>query len=411
MASDDPTNAMDAILDAALDDLDDDDDHDDHHEEVQINQTTTPVDQALKSSDVQEETSPSVEKKEDHTTTSDFVSKQAEVEPEKPSSSESSTTQKSSADVKKKKKKKSKKQQQQQQKSDDTHDNELQAFEDMMKQMLMQAANSTDNEEEAAMLGSFLQHMQAEVEAEQKKQSSSASPKSTPSSNTTSSSSPPKKKEEMKPKTSSLSPSAAATTTTTTTEGLSATVDDTISKLVEDLGKAAPLNESITNNDDGGGGSNIDGDAFPEQGMFQEMMAEFEKLGGGDAGNGSDDLNPDDLIDGVMQQLLSKELMYEPIQQVCEKFPKWLEEERSNMDNEEYQRRVKQYQCFQELTRTYETEPDNSEKLMMLMQDVQEYGQPPAAIVEGIAPGLQLDEDGLPNLEHMMGTNEECTVM
>lgn len=30
------------------------------------------------------------------------------------------------------------------------------------------------------------------------------------------------------------------------------------------------------------------------------------------------------VIDGVMRQLLSKDLMYEPTQQICEKFPEWL---------------------------------------------------------------------------------------
>ena len=35
-------------------------------------------------------------------------------------------------------------------------------------------------------------------------------------------------------------------------------------------------------------------------------------------------------------------------------------------------RRSKQYVCFQKLIYVYETEPENVEKLMQLMQDVQE---------------------------------------
>lgn len=35
--------------------------------------------------------------------------------------------------------------------------------------------------------------------------------------------------------------------------------------------------------------------------------------------------NSDDLIDGMVSQLLSKDLMYEPIKNVAEKFPSWLE--------------------------------------------------------------------------------------
>lgn len=37
-------------------------------------------------------------------------------------------------------------------------------------------------------------------------------------------------------------------------------------------------------------------------------------------------LNPDAIVDGMMEQLLSKDLMYEPMKQVADQFPAWLEE-------------------------------------------------------------------------------------
>ena len=50
---------------------------------------------------------------------------------------------------------------------------------------------------------------------------------------------------------------------------------------------------------------------------------------------------------------------------------------------------------------------------MTLMQDVQEYGQPPAEIIQDIAPGLEVDEEGMPkfDLENMGANNEECRIM
>jgi len=46
------------------------------------------------------------------------------------------------------------------------------------------------------------------------------------------------------------------------------------------------------------------------------------------------------------------------------------------------------------------------------------YGQPPADIIKDIAPGLQLDEDGLPKMDgnaagmpFPMGGDEDCRVM
>jgi signal recognition particle GTPase len=50
--------------------------------------------------------------------------------------------------------------------------------------------------------------------------------------------------------------------------------------------------------------------------MMEEMMAQFEALGE------KEDYN--EVIDGVMRQLLSKDLMYEPTKEICQKFPEWL---------------------------------------------------------------------------------------
>jgi Pex19 protein family len=51
----------------------------------------------------------------------------------------------------------------------------------------------------------------------------------------------------------------------------------------------------------------------------------------------------------------------------------------------------------------YETEPNNVAKLMDLMQQVQEYGQPPVEIIQAIAPGMELDDHGLPKLDGGVG--------
>jgi hypothetical protein len=55
--------------------------------------------------------------------------------------------------------------------------------------------------------------------------------------------------------------------------------------------------------------------------MMEDMMAQFESLGE------KEDYNQ--VIDSVMKQLLSRDLMYDPIKQVCEKFPEWLAINRS----------------------------------------------------------------------------------
>mmetsp|Transcript_15455 Transcript_15455/g.35491 ORF Transcript_15455/g.35491 Transcript_15455/m.35491 type:complete len:193 (+) Transcript_15455:3-581(+) len=132
-------------------------------------------------------------------------------------------------------------------------------------------------------------------------------------------------------------------------------VDRTISKLLNDMSTATP-------------------DLPPEEeeqqqrqhAMIEDLMKEFEKAGVD--GN----LNTDALIDGMMEQMLAKELMYEPMKQVAEQFPKWLESNKSSLSETEYQQRCKQYECFKRLLHVYDTEPSSVEKLMALMQEVQE---------------------------------------
>ena len=104
-------------------------------------------------------------------------------------------------------------------------------------------------------------------------------------------------------------------------------------------------------------------------------MGEFEKMGEKDDFQG--------VMDGMMRQLLSKEVMYPPLKQICDKFPSWLAENQEVLAIEDYDRFGKQYQYFQQLIATYETEPDNFPRLMELMQDMQvsaSYGSAPSRL-------------------------------
>eukprot|EP01039_Chlorochromonas_danica_P004955 gene4955-5438_t len=127
--------------------------------------------------------------------------------------------------------------------------------------------------------------------------------------------------------------------------------------------------------------------------MMDEMITQFEALGE------KEDYN--EVIDGVMRQLLSKDLMYDPTKMICRKFPEWLAIQRKHLTVSEYENYGRQYQCFQKILAVYDTEPDNFPRLMELMFDLQQFGQPPAEIIKGLAPGLQFDENGMPIMPNM----------
>uniref|UniRef100_K3WTV4 Knr4/Smi1-like domain-containing protein n=1 Tax=Globisporangium ultimum (strain ATCC 200006 / CBS 805.95 / DAOM BR144) TaxID=431595 RepID=K3WTV4_GLOUD len=127
--------------------------------------------------------------------------------------------------------------------------------------------------------------------------------------------------------------------------------------------------------------------------MMEEMMKKFESMG--------EKSDFQDLVDGMMQQLLSKDVMYDPMKQICERYPEWLAEKESLLSKEDYERYGKQYQYFQQIIAVYESEPDNFARLSELMQEMQETGQPPSEIVKDLAPGLQFDDEGMPIMPNM----------
>eukprot|EP00934_Nitzschia_sp_Nitz4_P007671 Nitzschia sp. Nitz4//scaffold38_size140716//110198//111094//NITZ4_003162-RA/size140716-augustus-gene-0.127-mRNA-1//1//CDS//3329550123//7661//frame0 len=139
--------------------------------------------------------------------------------------------------------------------------------------------------------------------------------------------------------------------------------------------------------------------------LLRAMEQEFGAL---------DDFGSEELVDGMMSQLLSKDLMYEPMKDVADKFPEWLEANKSKLSASDYQKYEKQYESFKKVVKQYETNPDDFGSLMELMQEVQEYGQPPADIVNELAPGLELGEDGMPKvnpLDQMLGNGDDCCLM
>jgi peroxin-19 len=145
---------------------------------------------------------------------------------------------------------------------------------------------------------------------------------------------------------------------------------------------------------------NIDSSQFEQfsEEIMSTLMNEFEQMGNKQDSN--------IVVDNVMKQLLDRDIMYEPMKEVCSRFPKYLAEHKETLSPEEYTRYGTQYQYFQRIVHVYETEPNNFDRLMELMQDVQEYGQPPVEIIKELAPELEFDAEGMPIMNPGRGVGE-----
>nr|GMD94241.1 peroxisome biogenesis protein 19-1-like [Ipomoea batatas] len=152
-------------------------------------------------------------------------------------------------------------------------------------------------------------------------------------------------------------------------------VNKALDKLREQTREAVKGLESST-------GLKAGGENFGTDAMVEDWVKQFEELAG------TQDM--ESIVETMMQQLLSKEVLHEPMKEIEERYPKWLEENKAKLSNEEYDRYGHQYELIKELIGVYDTEPDNFTKVVELMQKMQECGQPPNDIVHELAPDFDL---------------------
>ncbi|CAL4886260.1 unnamed protein product [Urochloa decumbens] len=146
-----------------------------------------------------------------------------------------------------------------------------------------------------------------------------------------------------------------------------------------------------------GGVPSLDDDA-----MMEEFVKQFEEFAGAQ--------DMDSIVETMMQQLLSKEILHEPMKDIVEKYPKWLEDNKDKISKEEYDRYNNQLELMVKLIEVYENDPENTAKIFDIMQNMQECGQPPSDLVQDIVPDLDLSKLGQLSPE-MLESAPNCCVM
>ena len=123
------------------------------------------------------------------------------------------------------------------------------------------------------------------------------------------------------------------------------------------------------------------------------------------------------MMEGMMQSLMSKELLYPPMRDIADKFPGWLADNRNKIDSDLYTKYNKQFELTKQICFLFESESetdsdiqrkDNFEKVMSLMQEMQNLGHPPKELTGETSPNLQFDVDGNPIFPEGMNANQCC---
>ncbi|XP_011031879.1 PREDICTED: peroxisome biogenesis protein 19-2-like [Populus euphratica] len=171
-------------------------------------------------------------------------------------------------------------------------------------------------------------------------------------------------------------------------------VEEALDKLREQTREAVKGLESVT--------AASKPDDSSQDAFMDDWVKQFEELAG------SQDM--ESIVETMMQQLLSKEILHEPMKEIGERYPKWLEEHKASLSKEDHERYSHQYELIKDLNDVYENDPSNHTKIFDLMQKMQECGQPPNDIVQELAPDIDFANLGQLSPE-MLESQGNCCIM
>lgn len=83
--------------------------------------------------------------------------------------------------------------------------------------------------------------------------------------------------------------------------------------------------------------------------ILAQMLASM-----GEGGLGGDDEDFSKILMGMMEQLTNREILYEPMKELNDKFPKWMEENSSKVDADDLKRYKEQQVLVKEITERFE---------------------------------------------------------
>lgn len=174
--------------------------------------------------------------------------------------------------------------------------------------------------------------------------------------------------------------------------------------------------------------------------LISQMAGMDPNLGAGGPGMGEGGF--ENVLNTLMSQLVSKDILLEPMIQLDEKYPKWLAVNKEKITNDEYIRYVAQHNVVKQIIATFKEEEntknqkslsvipkdnkpiiedveDNkkessattslSTQIMELMQKMQEYGNPPEEIMKELAESSGADANLLFGNNNIPSSNNKST--
>ncbi|KAI9706327.1 MAG: Peroxisome chaperone and import receptor [Bogoriella megaspora] len=121
-----------------------------------------------------------------------------------------------------------------------------------------------------------------------------------------------------------------------------------------------------------------------QEDILSQMLKDMEK--GGLGGDGSDE-DFSKMLLGMMEQLTNKDILYEPMKELNDKFPAWLQKNREKTGKDDLARYEEQQRLVSEIVGRFEASGYSDENaadrefIVERMQKMQAAGQPPPDLV------------------------------
>lgn len=149
------------------------------------------------------------------------------------------------------------------------------------------------------------------------------------------------------------------------------------------------------------GNSNPDplADATPES--LEALLATFNDLGLGESEGPEDEAELTGLLDNMMNQLMTKDVLYEPLKELEEAYPQYLANPTAPITDDDRQKYDLQLACVRKILAVFsgadysDSNPTMKASITDLMNELQTYGSPPAEVMGPIPLGMNLGADGM----------------
>ncbi|XP_076754511.1 peroxisomal biogenesis factor 19 [Xylocopa sonorina] len=128
-------------------------------------------------------------------------------------------------------------------------------------------------------------------------------------------------------------------------------------------------------------------------------------------------------LQGMLQYLLSKEILYPSLKELVDKYPEWLAEQRATISPSDLQRFTKQLELMQQVCMELDKEEERDteeikkrrfERIISLMQELQGHGQLPEELIGEQTMPFQMVAEGnpvIPVLLRGMESPQNCCLM